>query len=125
LAASLDVSTHSEPQAMSPPVQAQVELVHVCPAAHGFPQRPQLASSVVVSTQAPPQAVNGAPQLTEHAPFLQNWLAAQACEQEPQLAGSCWMSTHRPAHVTSGALHVPLPAWQMPPLQLCPLGQAR
>ncbi len=51
-------------------VRAHAPLEHTCPAAQFTPHEPQLARSVMVVTQSPPQSV---------------WLAGQLCAQRPAM----------------------------------------
>jgi len=46
-----------QPSAPTPPAPLHLPAMHVCPFAHAMPQPPQLASFIVVSTHAVPQAV--------------------------------------------------------------------
>jgi len=54
---------------------------------HALPHAPQLAVSLVVSTQAAPQVVLS-PQAGAQAPFWQTRPAAQALPHPPQFWGS-------------------------------------
>ena len=75
-----------------PAGQVHDPCTHVVPWAQAWPQDPQLAGSVPVSTQALPQAVvPGAVQ--EHLPPAQVSAAEQAVVQLPQWSWSVWGST--------------------------------
>lgn len=78
-------------------------LQHVRPEPHAVPQAPQLASSLVRSTQVPPQQVSDAPQTEPphvHVPPTHVSPLAQAFPQVPQLAESVWISTQTPEQST-------------------------
>jgi hypothetical protein len=65
-----------------------------------IPQEPQLAMSVCVSTQVPPQAVwpMGHMVVARQVPIWQLWPIGQTLPQVPQLLLSAWVSTQAPAH---------------------------
>src|SRR5262245_27910752 len=81
LALSLRTSVQTEPPIRRGGTQAlatsavlsgtQVLPTHAAVAAHGTPQPPQLAGSLAVLTQMPPQSVVGGAHETAHAPPLQ------------------------------------------------------
>lgn len=60
-----------EPHEVLPTGQVQVLLAQTMPPVHFRPQPPQLLESEVVSTQAPPQPIRGAPQVPVQLPWLQ------------------------------------------------------
>ena len=72
------------PPHVRPLVQAQAPPVHACPVGHFFPQAPQLAALVCVSTQTPRQTVFPAGQA--QLPPVQTWAPVQAWPQAPQFA---------------------------------------
>jgi hypothetical protein len=72
-----------------PQVAAHCPFEHTVPAAHGWPQSPQLALSVSVSTQAPPQMLSPlATHCSTHLPLAHTWVALHGMPQLPQLSGS-------------------------------------
>jgi hypothetical protein len=73
-------------------------------AAQLTPQLPQLAGSLVVSTQVPPHDVKLP--LQPHAPAVQVEWAPHVVAQLPQWLGSLWRSTQL------------VPQWVRPPAQL-------
>jgi hypothetical protein len=79
------------------PLGQHALLSHTWPAAHAFPQAPQLDVSLVVSVQALPQQESPAAQHTPlhvmpahppHTPLLHVWPVRHAFPQVPQLLGS-------------------------------------
>lgn len=67
---------------------------------HAIEQPPQLAGSLVVSTQDEPHAVP-LEQVDVHAPPLQSgWLAEHAVPQAPQLVELLCVFTHAPLQFT-------------------------
>lgn len=106
----LSCATHAPPQQSCPRLmpegaahsdvpQRQRPMLHVVPPGHIRPHMPQFASSIVVSTHAPPQqpwpvphAMPVVPQ--PHMPIVQVSPLAQACPIIPQLAGSVCRFTH-------------------------------
>jgi hypothetical protein len=83
-------STHPPWQKMEPEPQ-HPPFVQASPEAQAAPQAPQLASSWVRSTHAPPHEVW--PWGHAQAPPAQTSVAAHAWPQAPQLSGSVWRST--------------------------------
>lgn len=87
------VLTQTPPQAVSPAMQVrvlrQVPPMHAWPVEQALPHEPQLAASVLVSTQAAPQRVCPIGQSGgRHAPPLQLSPIAQALPQAPQFMAS-------------------------------------
>jgi hypothetical protein len=76
-------------------------MAQAVPAAQAFPQVPQWAGLLAVSTQVPPQSVwpVGQPQ----APPIQTLPPMQTVPQVPQLLPSDCVSTQEPLHGESGA----------------------
>ena len=71
-------------------------------AAQAFPHAPQLAASVLSSTQVFAHSV---PSQAEHDPAIQLWRAAQTLPQAPQLSGSEPRSAHWSLHCALLAGH--------------------
>ena len=92
------VSTQAPLQSVAPTGQDELHrpLVQVWPAAHAAAQAPQLAASVAVFTQRPPQSAW--PDGHTHAPAEQLWPAAQTRPQAPQLEASVAVLTQREPH---------------------------
>jgi hypothetical protein len=86
---------------------------HISPKLHTMPQLPQLAMSLVVSTQPWPQGVRPAPQLEEQVPAEQSSLELHAVPQVPQLLASLATEVHTPEHMTC-------PAKQAVPVEVAP-----
>lgn len=63
-----------------------------------FPQPPQLARSVTVSTHVPLQLVSPPVQPARQTPAWQAWPEGHAVPHAPQLAASVWTFTHCPLH---------------------------
>ena len=104
------------------------------PAAHAWPQLPQFAMLVVVSTQpAPPHSIWPAPE-QPHDPAVQVAPDGQVVPQPPQLSGSVPITfTHDPApHIVVPGMHIvphtpalqTSPGWQgmLQPAQFCASG---
>jgi len=70
----------------------------MCPALHARMQPPQLATSVSVSTQAPPQVVSVPAQTAAQAPPEQTCPLGHAVPHVPQFTGLDVVSTHKPEH---------------------------
>jgi hypothetical protein len=109
------VATHIPPQLVVPVphTELHIPVLHVAGAVQRAPQRPQLARSRLVSTQAVPQRVSPVPQ--RHIPPEQVCSAPQALPQRPQLALSVMVFTHVAPHIVVVALH-----WQRPATHPCP-----
>jgi hypothetical protein len=94
----------------------QMPWLHDSPTPQAWPQDPQFAGLVEVSTQTPEQLARP---VVQHLPRVQVWLAVQNVAQVPQCRSSVWRSTHRglapaqkvaPAPQLHAALvHVPRP----------------
>ena len=101
----------------SPEGQVHVPPTHVEPPPQVFPQAPQLASSSVVSTHAPPQFVLAPASAHDSAqlPPAQTSPAAHAAPQAPQFAGFDARSTHCPAQSMGCAPpeHAHAPPWHV------------
>jgi hypothetical protein len=97
----------------------QVLLEQAWPVAQAFPQAPQFAGLVAVSTQVPPQSVVpvGQPQ----APPMQTLPPLQVVPQAPQLALSDLVSTHEPPQLVRVPAQL---APQVPTEQTWPAVQA-
>jgi hypothetical protein len=97
-----------------PDGQAHVPAVHSSVGGQAFAHAPQLASSVLVSTHAPPQSVVPAGQFVVQAPFEHTWLAPQVLPHVPQFFGSLVRSLHVPGvHSLVPVSHVHLPPKQL------------
>jgi hypothetical protein len=94
-------STHAAPQRVgAATVQVagpQTPEKQASPAAQALPHPPQLAASLLVETQAPPQTSFGAGQV--QAPPPQTPGAAQGIPQPPQFTGSVAVETQAPPQV--------------------------
>jgi hypothetical protein len=109
-------------QAVSPTGQTHAAFVHVPPDGHAFPQPPQLAAFVWVSTQTiipigpkPAQEVSPVAQPIWHWP-LTHWLPGpQRLPHDPQLFGAELVSTHSLLHVARPPPHAHAPATQFAP----------
>jgi hypothetical protein len=91
-----------------------------------LPQAPQLAASLVTSTQAVPHIRRGAAQVggaLVHAPPLHDCPLAQRRPQAPQFVGSVATSTQEVPHIRRGDGQVGGARVQLPPAQPWPLGQ--
>jgi hypothetical protein len=102
------------PQTTCPVVQ-HFELVQTLPLAQAVPQVPQLASSLVVSTQTPGRGPHWVPTGASHLHVLlvQVPWVAQGWPHPPQLATSLVVSTQALPHLTVPAGQVQVPAWQV------------
>ncbi len=88
----------------------------MAPAAQIIPHPPQLAVSVAVTTQRPPQ--NVCPTVHAQVPRAQSWPAAQALLQRPQCAVLIAVTTQRPPQNVCPAGHAQDPPTQSwPPVQ--------
>src|SRR6478736_10026085 len=87
------------PEPPVPPMTPMhVPAEHVWPVAHGLPQPPQFATSVMGSTHAVPQSVFV--HVLEHMLFVQNGLSVvQIVPHAPQLLALVFVSTQTPLHV--------------------------
>ncbi len=100
--------------------QAQTPALQTWFPVHAWPQLPQLAVLVEVSTQVLEQLTSP---VVQHLPRLQVWLALQAVVQVPQCFSSVWRSTQRglaPAQKDAGAVQLHAPPLHVPGPQLTP-----
>src|SRR5690606_34135636 len=93
-----------------PVAAAHTPAEHAAPFAHAFPQPPQLAGSLMVSTQTPPQSVSVL-RSQAHAPPTQRRPPGQALLQPPQCSTLLPRSTQLCPHWVSAASQ---PAAQAP-----------
>jgi hypothetical protein len=83
-----------------PQLVAQVPCEHTLPLGQTVPHVPQLALSVWMVVQEPPQFVLPTPQAEAQAPALQTFVVPQTFPQPPQLLGSLLVSV-QPASQTA------------------------
>jgi hypothetical protein len=100
----------------------QAPFVQVCPLAQAWPQPPQFAMLVLVSTQAEPHSICPATE-HPHVPALHAAPAGQVMLQPPQLRGSFPLVVAQAPFEQAVAPAEQLVA-QAPALQTCPEGQA-
>jgi len=95
-------STHALPHFEKPVLQVKPHVLEVQVAVpfggaeQAFPQEPQFDTSLVVSTQFPPQLVVPVGQVTTQVPFEQTWFVPHLTPQYPQLSLSVRRLTHLP-----------------------------
>jgi hypothetical protein len=97
--------THALPHALCPGPHEQALFEQVWVAEQALPHAPQLALSLVTSTQRPPHTVPVHEPGDMQAPLEQNSPAAQALPQAPQLAGSDAVLTQALPHLVAPPEH--------------------
>jgi len=109
------------PILVAPPTPAarQEPLLQVVPAAHLFPQLPQLEESLLMLTQVVPQAVEPGAQ-PPHSPNEQLRPLEHLMPQSPQLLGSALSATQTPLQGACSAGHK-----QEPLLHWAPVAHAK
>ena len=107
-------------QSWVPAGQVHEPSTQVVPSEQAWPHDPQLAGSVLVSTQSAPHAVvPGAAH--EHLPPAQVCSAEHAVPQLPQWVRSVWVSTQAVPQLVRPTAHA---ASQVPPMQASPVAHA-
>ncbi len=91
---SAEVERQTPPQSWVPEAHPHALAEQIMPVVHRRLQVPQLSGSLVVSTQAAPQAVAPCGHVVTHCPWEQTWLPLQALPQLPQLVASLRRSRH-------------------------------
>ena len=98
------------------PPPEQMPLMHMPGGGQAMPHMPQLAGSVWVLVQIPPQRVFGGVQVVPQIPPEQVWPPEQMKPHEPQLLGSLLVFTQSPPQSMLGGVHVVPP--QLPTVQV-------